>query len=269
MSFANKGPSGHNLWGPLILLFSCGWTAVATAAAPLDQRMADTALRFYGHINSASLLEPAGSHGSLGTDFGAGLVNLTPPEHNELVAMNLGETRGGTGLSVPRVWLVHGLPLPIDGGITAAGPTGNNQSNGFMQLSAALQWTVYEAFARPALAVRASYGKLFGITGTTLTSVGGEAVLGYAVFRYFTFYGRLGVVQHQGTLSIAQQQLKTLGLTEYAGSPLRFAATWTEPVQAAGLRLRVGTTRLAITGEADLSAGLQHVDYGAKLSYDL
>ena len=278
MNFADKGPSKNTLsiWTspnlrktPITLLFIFGWTAAAHGTESVDQRMADAALRFYGRVNSASLLEPASSHGSIGTDFGAGLVNVTPPEQNALLALHLGETSAGTSLSVPRVWLVHGLPLPIDGGITAAGPTGNNQNSGFMQLSAALQWTVYQAFARPALAVRASYGKLFGITGMTVTSVGGEAVLDYAVLRFFTFYGRLGVTQHQGTLSIAPQQLSTLGLTENAGSLPRFAYTWSEPVQAAGLRLRFGTTRLALTGEADLSAGLQHVDYGAKLSYDL
>ena len=254
----------------LALLLSCGcWSAQASGAPHPGQSTVDETLQFFGRINAASLLEPAGSHGSIGTDFGAGMVSVTPPEHNTLLNSQLGEDRGGKSLGIPRIWLLRGLPLPVDAGITAAGLTGSGKGSAFSQVSAALQWTVYEALARPALTIRGSYGKLYGVTGTTLSSAGGEAVVSYGILSYFTFYGRIGAVQHEGVVTIQPQQFDSLELRESGSSPLSFHSSWLEPVRAAGIRLRFGATRLTLTGEADLGAGINHADYGAKMSYDL
>jgi hypothetical protein len=254
----------------LALLLGCGsWSAQASGAPRPGQSTVDEALQFFGRVNAASLLEPAGSHGSIGTDVGAGMVSVTPPEHNALLNSQLGDDRSGKSVGIPRIWLLRGLPIPVDAGITAAGPAGSGKGSAFTQVSAALQWTVYEALARPALTLRGSYGKLYGVTGTTLTSAGGEVVVSYGVLSYLTFYGRIGAVQHEGSVTIQPQQFDSLQLAESGSSPLSFRSSWLEPVRAAGIRLRFGATRLTITGEADLEAGVNHADYGAKISYAL
>jgi hypothetical protein len=237
--------STSNRWkalGGAIALALSLWASRGVAQGDPDQ-----ALRVLAHINNPGELEPAGSHGSIGMAIAAGAASYSIPEDNPALATRLGVDSGV--YAVPRVWITKGLPWPVDLGIEAASAT----DGAFTQATGYAQWTVYEALARPAVAVRASYGKLMGLAGADVRSTGAAAVASYGFLRYFTLYASGSLTRHQGTLAAAD------------GSSARLAETWFEPTRTGGLKVTVLPPFVAAT--AELAAGPDNRrEYAAKVS---
>lgn len=232
---------------------------VAASTAPEDQ--ATEWLHFLGRMSATGLLEPAGSHGSIGVGVAAGASSHLVPEGNGLAAAALdrGQEDGGA-YYVPRLWLVKGLPWPVDVGLSAAAaPDG-----AFTEATAHAQWTVYEAFKRPALAVRASYGRLFGLEGTELRSTGVAAVGSYGFLRYFQLYGSVGAVRHEGTLTVTSGDPELAYLLTAAEPELDVSKSWYQVTRAAGLRVTVWPPFVTATVEAQ-AEDRKARSYAAKL----
>ena len=194
----------------LLLLSLHAEVGMATQATRSDDR-AEEALQILATMNSPSALQPASCHGSFGTDVGVGIDSLEIPTSNALLLDQLGATANDntehSRYAAPRLWLTRGLPLPIDVSLSASAP---GKDGGIFQASGFLQWTIYQALARPALAVRATYGQLSGHNSTKLTSMRGEAVLSYGFWRYIGLYGRGGFSSHQGHWNHSRPEIELL-----------------------------------------------------------
>lgn len=228
------------------------------------------ALVVLGKLNRASELEPAGSRGSIGLGMGAGMTRTTLPEQNAVLAAQLSRDELATDdspastVDVPRLWLVKGLPLPIDLGFSG----GMQSDAGITQASGYAQWTMYEALAMPALAVRGTYGRLFGLEGLNLTSTGVEGVAGLGLLRYFTIFGRAGIFQHRGELKIDQESHLAFLLTETESNRV-VAKSWSETVMGAGLRVMIYPPFVTLTGEMEWSGETKGRDFAAKLGFGM
>jgi hypothetical protein len=182
----------------------------------------------------------------MGIGVAAGASTYVPPPDNALLKAELGTAAAQTNYPVPRLWLDKGLPLPVDLGITAGAPPGAP----FTQVSGHLQWTVYEDFAMPSLAIRAGYGRLFGLTGTTLASASGDAVASYGFLRYFTIFASMGVTQHRGSFTPREQGPAGYLLADDIGTP-EVNLTWYETVRMAGLKVTIVPPFIDLVGEVN------------------
>ena len=249
-----------------IALATMLWGISLVAKAADQGQAVETALHFLGELNRVSPLEPAGSHGSLGTGLGAGAASYVPPSPNAVTRAELGRSSGtntDAAYLIPRIYLVKGLPLPVDLGFTG----GTSSESGFSQASGSLQWTFYEALAMPALAVRASYGRLYGLVGTQLETSELDLVASYGFLRYFTLYGRYGAALQQGSLRVDEAGPLAFLDTDQPAETIE--RTWMESVRGAGLRIMVLPPFVALTAEAELGTGTGARSYAAKLSIGL
>ena len=264
----------------LSLLASGPARAETLAAKPQTATdTANAALRFLGRLNHPDILEGAGSHGSLGLSAGAGAESLATPEANSILRAQLGDAAGGTtgseattgNYTLARAWLVKGLPIPVDLGLTAGRPVDNAASN-LTQVSAHVQWTVFEALAMPALALRGSVGRIFGLADTTLTSVAGSAVVSYGFLKIVTLFGEVGAIHHEGELVQRPGGATSLGLSaavsDSIGSDGRLTQTWVETVRTAGVSIALLPPFVTVTGAVQDSAEGSR-SYAAKLSIGL
>ena len=247
---------------PLILGFLLSTQAAKGQTGTSADVTAVEAFTIMGHLNSPSALEPASCHGSIGTDLGAGLESFVVPGANSLLleqlALNPADGNKSLHYYSSRIWLTKGLPLPIDLGLSAALPV-----SGLSQVSGYVQWSIYQALARPALALRASYHQLRGKGSTQINSSEGEAVISYGFWRYLNIYGRAGLLAHRATLTLSQNQQIHLGLDRSDAEP-DIRRSWVEADLAVGLKVTLWTPFVALTAEAHRSSDR---DYTVKLSY--
>lgn len=251
------------------VMASSGLARAEEAPRPMDETVSE-AFSVLGKLNRASELEPAGSRGSMGLGVGAGMTRSTVPERNPVLAAQLRkdsldeQEAAGSNLDVPRVWVVKGLPMPVDLGFSG----GKDNASGITQASGYAQWTIYEALAMPAFAVRGSYGRLFGLEGMDLTTTGVEGLAGLGLFRYFTAFGRAGIYQHKGQLDVTQES--TLAFTLVGGEEEKTVArSWSETVMGAGLRIMVLPPFVSLTGEMEWSSETKGRDFAAKLGFGM
>lgn len=273
MSTWPKRGKGLSQWLSSALALLMASSAAASDLATVDKAQVSHALHFLGQLNRADPLEPAGSHGSLGVGAGAGAQVITPPtEVNPVLKSQLGSLfsgdngvqPGNTPYSMARAWLLKGLPLPIDLGLTAARPL-DIDGAGVTQVGAHVQWSIYEAMAMPAFAIRATAGKLFGIADTTVTTLSASAVLSYNLLRVLTIYGEIGAAQQQASITLRDEGGLALRLQNQPTFEAQVSESWIEPVKTVGLRVTVIPPFVALT-----MAGSQRPDgnrdYAAKLS---
>ena len=139
-------------------------------------------------VGSFNDLPQAAGAGSLGSE--GVRLNLSLTKRNHLDGPTKAEMSNNSYReTTPEVALATGSPLPITIGLAAA-------YLGHQQYSAAYmgQWTFYEEFARPALAVRYSGAKVFGFEGTEVQRHSMALLASYG-WRWFTIEGLLGI-QH-------------------------------------------------------------------------
>jgi hypothetical protein len=231
-----------------------------------DERAAEQWLRFVERLNRYSALEPAGSHGSIGMALGAGAITQERPASALYPAQTMKGDDDDKPYVLPKLWVLKGFPLPIDvGAAFGAAP-----EDGFTQAGAHVQWTPFEALGMPAVTVRASYAKMFGMEGTSLSSIGLDAVASYGFLRYFTIYGALGAARHSGELTVAPDTPASYALAdarggEQAGESRTYRDERIEPYKAIGLRVVAWPPFVALTGEAEWADG-QPRNYAAKVS---
>jgi hypothetical protein len=235
---------------PLVAL-----ACAAPALAGDRDHEVDEWFHFLGSLNEYSALEPAGSRGSMGVGLGLGAHGEATErtalydaqmrgKADETQAGAAAESRGDVTYLLPQVWLVKGSPWPVDFGATL----GADPSAGFTQAGGHVQWTPFEGLGMPALSLRASYARLYGIEATELESYGVDAVAGIGFLRYFTVYGALGATRHSGRLVI-DEGTKIDYLLTPGDETHTETKTWIEPKRAVGLKIMAWPPFVAVTGE--------------------
>lgn len=240
------------LGGPAVSLAQADEPTSPTPTLGRDEAI-EQWFQFLGNLNNSSLLEPAGSHGSIGLALGAGGSSHLVPESGSEEMTDGGVTaafldRDGTDTApylVPRAWALKGLPWPVDLGISAAVP----KDKAFTQVAGIIQWTVYEEFARPALTLRGGYARLFGLPETEISSTNIDAVISYGFLRYFTLYAAGGGTRHTATLAVRDEETLDFLLVD-AESEVSKSKTWVAASRAIGLKITVLPPFIALTGEA-------------------
>ena len=164
-------------WGFFCVLLDTFGTRLGFAKTPYAMR-----------LSGGGLAEAAASLGSLGIRLSGGVTRLPYPDE-ELFQSGQRGLKPTKNPLVQRLGLAKGLSIPINIGMMI-----NHLADmGWLDVTAYLQWTIYEAHARPAFAVRTHYGKSFGIERTQLSTVGMDAVGSYGFFRYFALFGVIGI----------------------------------------------------------------------------
>jgi hypothetical protein len=107
----------------------------------------------YQAMNSTSPLESAGSHGTSGYSIGIGQIRVVSRVEGS-IPQTLDESEKADSLtdwSLPSVWVTKGLIWPFDIGATY----GHDAATAVTRMGGYLQWSVYQEFRLPALAIRA------------------------------------------------------------------------------------------------------------------
>lgn len=256
-----------NFFATLFLLFSAT-TLMAQNYHDGDEdanRDINNFLRYLSHLNRYSPLEGAGSHGSIGSSLGLG-VGINPVEHadnslyEDRLAMPNGEGNRSS-LIISKLMLTKGLRWPVDFGFTF----GTTQASRISQLGGHIQWTAYERFQMPAVALRGVYARMYGIHNTEFSTYGSEVAISYGFLRYFTAYATYGWQYNTAALQMSAADQSVYFLNETGGGDRRIKENWFSPSQIIGMRVMVVPPFVATTFEMQASSGVPH-SYAAKIS---
>ena len=136
-------------------------------------------------LNFVSPLEPAYSHGSLSLQLGVAAAQIPIESNPSTKSLGLIED-GESELIVPRLVVVTGLVWPLDWGFTFSQIRGEKS-----QAGSYVQWTLFEAFGLPAVAIRYGFSRLFRLKQQFIETQSGEVALSWG-WRWMTFYGSAG-----------------------------------------------------------------------------
>ncbi len=140
-------------------------------------------------INQYSPVEGFESHGSYGWHLGVGVIQT---EGNRDADPELPSRSAPT--QIPRLFMTRGTSWPLDFGFSFA----RLDENKGRQFGAHLQWTLFEGFQQPAVAIRISRMEADGLSGLEKLQTD-SAILGlsYGFLRYFNFALGIGQQRHQ------------------------------------------------------------------------
>ena len=200
--------------------------AGAQAASELDHWFARAAA-----LNRPNLSEPAGSHGAQGLALATGLSRYQAAQGTELSDQEFAD-EDAPATEVRRLWLVKGLPWPVDLLFTG----GQEANQHFSQATAALQWNIFEGLALPTVALRASAGGLFGCDATEARALGLELVGSFSPLSYLTLFATAGTLTNSVTVHAHDESPTAYFLTD--GETSRdFNRNWRTINHSVGLRL--------------------------------
>lgn len=201
-------------------------------------------LNYLSAVSRYSPLEGAYSHGSIGATFGVGVENHSNIEANALQRhhLHMEETEANQNVSSPKIYFTKGSFLPVDFGFSI----GATQDDHISMAGAHAQWSIFEGFRLPAVAVRASYNQLFGMKDAEMQSTRGDLVISTNIWSFFTIYGTTGIQRNNVTLNSASYF--QYGLTT-APENRDYSKSWISKSHAIGLRALVIAPFLAATAE--------------------
>jgi hypothetical protein len=168
-------PNYRMIWIFYVILF----------AIPLENLLASTP--YVTHFAGIGMAESAPSLGTLGVRLSGGLTSLPRPDQEQTASGQQGLKQGENPLT-QRLWIAKGLYLPINVGMILT----QLPELGWLDVTSYVQGTFYEGLARPACALRMSYGKSFGVEKAQVSTAGIDLVISYGVFRYVSMFGVLG-----------------------------------------------------------------------------
>lgn len=247
--------------GHLVLLASALSLASPSAKAENDSEI-NTWFAHLAAVNRPIFAEPAGSHGAFGLSMGAGVSQHQVSEATDLATLEF-QTPQGQNLDISRIWLVKGLPWPID--VMFSGGQGPEQS--FTQASLALQWNAFEQFALPTLAIRASRGGIFGCEASEALSDGLELVTSYAPWPYLNIFAAAGAYRHNIRLHVRSGS-NLAHLLREDERPRDYQRTWNDRGYGLGIKLVPLPPFVAISAEV-LYSESQTLGGAIKLSFGL
>jgi hypothetical protein len=198
-------------------------------------------------VNHASALEGAGSRGSMGFSLGAGASLVPVSEEASQPSREYLDYSSDTPLSqmaVPKIYVSKGTLFPIDLSLEFGRPTFGN----VQQLAAHVQWTIYEALARPALAMRGNWSRLYGIRNGDFQSAGADLLTAWGFLRYFTLYGGYGLSRQTAELRPNTQRPSTFELADQETSD-EYHQTWLKTWRTGGMQIRLLPPFVTLTAE--------------------
>ena len=249
----------------LAVVLSALWISTAASSRQSETNPQQSFLQALGDQNRVSPMEHAGAHGIAGWRIGAGITSTGIPtdgrQHmaSELEQDNSGGTTGDyENLTVPKLWLTKGLVYPFDVGASFARLPGSRASHA----GGYLQWTVYEALAQPALALRLGRSRIFGLKTTSLETTSLGAVTSWGLM-FFSGYLGFGFHQHQAKTGATIDAEDTS-----TDASSRLVRSWTESTTTVGLQLQVLPPFMIVAFEGAFSDQESTV-FQAKLSFGI
>ncbi len=178
-------------------------------------------------INQYSPVEGFESHGSYGWHLGIGVIQVNSPansQRSEVSASDALLTEKTAPAQLPRLFFTRGTGWPVDFGLSVA----RLNKNEGLQLGAHLQWTIFEEFQKPALAIRIARMQSDGLPGLDRLQTDSATIgLSYGFLRYFNFGFGIGRQQHHLVLK-PLDDTNRLGLRAGWGERLeRTESIWT------------------------------------------
>ncbi len=144
----------------LILATASATSATAREATGPESTPSAALLHDYVRIlNVTTPLESAASHGTAGFTVGAGATNIQAKEFaTQLSNRQEAGTRNDLDESrfLPQIWITKGIFWPVDLGLNYA----QASEYRLKRLAGYLQWTIFQEFLQPALAMRVDYSRL-------------------------------------------------------------------------------------------------------------
>jgi hypothetical protein len=122
--------------------------------------------------------------------------------------------------------------IPVNVGLSLA----NLSELNWLAVTGFMQWSVYEAFARPVLALRMHLTNTYGLEQSQLSASGVEAVVSYGFLRYFALFGSLGINRHQVALREPQPDQNLVGGVPFFESK---DLIWTSPRGEVGFQMTI------------------------------
>lgn len=230
----------------------------------------DDYLSFLASANAYSPIEGAGSHGSIGVGLGIGISEHKSPENSVLLNDQLrssNDFRSNTETStpptvmIPRAYFHKGLPIPLDFGLSIGKipDTEATTAGGYAQ------WTMFEKFALPALAIRGKYSRIMGLPSTEFSTLTGEVVASYGFLRILNAYANYGVNSHNASIRTSGETGTSLALTTQPGETL--ARSWNDSSHAIGLQAQLVPQLVIVSAERRIVSSQQ--SWLAKISVGL
>ena len=184
------------------------------AAAPSEGET----LRTLRSLNMWSPVESAASHGITGLRVGAGMTSFSVPESSQATFAQETQYTGASRVFFPKLLVTKGLWYPLDVGLVYGHLSTINQWGGYAQ------WTLFEALAMPAFALRGTYSRLTGLEAGALESGGINAIASWGI-PFLTGFVYCGTAYNRGFLLA----------TAPATAPT--AKTWWQPEAGVGVNL--------------------------------
>jgi hypothetical protein len=250
-----------------VFSFVNAWSANAFAGNDEMKKHIDDYFDFLSDANLYSPMEGAGSHGSIGLGVGLGGSMHTIPENRLVLNDQLrgsddfknGQDKDHSGqYIVPRLLVHKGLPIPIDIGASISKLPETNAG-------VYAQWTLFESFALPAVAVRAKYSRLMGLPSTEFQTSSVEAGASYGLLRILNVYGTYGMNRHRAEIRTQGETGTTLAIVE--GSQVDWKDERTNYSSSLGLQVQLMLPYCTTTIESRTTGDRQ--TWLAKLSVGL
>jgi len=221
-------------------------------AGNLDTRDASKMFGMFSQLNRYSPIDGAGSHGTIGYSLGLGASLHQFPETNELQRreLRLKESEPiDANITLPQLSIIKGVMSPLDIGLTLATiPTSE-----LHRIGAHLQWTVFEDFQMPAVAVRGSFSRITGLPTSEFSTIGFDAVLSYGFLSYFTGHIATGIARHEGILQEGLPPPSPYTMSAPDDVQFPYSEITFENSHLAGLSIRIVPPFITTTAELQLN----------------
>lgn len=245
-------------------IFSILYIVIAASAAqaeklrnlsPLKEELAIA----LGHQNRVTPMEGAGAHGTAGWRLGVGITDVPMSDASiKLMHDELKSSFEPARVPIPKVWMTKGLFYPLDFGLEAA----SSITLPYGHLGGYAQWTLFEEFRLPAIAVRTSFEYLYGAKDLDLRtrSIGMTTSWGYA---FLMAYCDLSLHDHEAHLVDQLARRDSYGIWE--PGPGKTQVSWKETTLDAGINVQIAPPFWQIGVSVGMS-DLRPPSYQTKLS---
>lgn len=215
-------------------------------------------LSFLEQLSNPSPLETAGSHGSLGYTLGTG-VSLIEKKPSDILDTELQSSSDKPQTNVPKIWVTKGIFWPLDGGLSYSTILNTNVSS----YTAYLQWTAFEKFALPALALRTAYTNITGLKNTKFNNMSLGAAISWG-YRFVTVFASENYNFYSTTITPPEEEAYALSTDSLS----MVNKSWGALTQSIGMQLNLVSPFFKISGEKTIASN-QSSSYRFKLSFGM
>jgi len=161
-------------------------------------------LKYLGQLSRYTAVDGANSYGSMGATIGLGMSDHS---HNAKDRFLTDDSQGTdqSKMRLPKFWMIKGLSVPINFGFIG----GYDSNTGIYYAGGHIQWSVFEHFQLPSIAIRGDHSEVFGVQETKIQQSSLKLVSSYGFLRYFEIFGSIGQTQNSVSTKINKIQNNT------------------------------------------------------------